>query len=100
MKRKLLAVKAVYANYLSSYDVVFADSFEEAKAMIVQEERAGVPFDDLDLNVQNKREFYEFVEWMERTNRRYSFSIFGYKNTAQFLHIRDDVRKRGFHFNS
>ncbi len=100
MKRKLLVVKAIDFNYLSSNDVAFAASFEEAKAMIVQEERTGVPSDDLDLNVQNKREFYEFVKWMERTSRRYSFSIFGYKNTAQFVHIRDDMRKRGFHFNS
>ena len=99
-KRRLLAVMPNSTNYLSSYTVRTAASFEEAKQMIIEAESAYKPFDDLDLPVYDETTFWRFVDWMENTNRKYSFSIFGCKDTEHFIKIRDIARERGFHFNS
>ncbi len=98
--RKLLAVMPQATNYGSFYDLSIANSYEQAKDMIISAEYAGAPFDDLDLPVQNEEIFWEFIDWMEKTDRKYSFSIFGYKSDAQFLNIAKAVREKGFHFNS
>ena len=100
MKRKLLAVMPVSTNYLPVYDVEIAHSFEEAREMIQEAELGGVPYADLDLPVSDEARFWEFVEWMKETNRRYGFSIFGAKNDEHFWAIAEKVREKGFHFNS
>ena len=100
MKRKLLAVMPQSTNYLSMFDLSIARSFEEAKRMMMSAEAQGCPYDDLDLPVSDEKRFWQFVEWMEETGRRYSFSVFGYKDTKHFCKIAEKVRDRGFHFNS
>ena len=67
--------------------------------MIIRTEADGAPFDDLDLPVSDEEQFWKFVEWMEATQRRYPFSIFGC-GSLQFMRIAGEVRRRGFHFNS
>lgn len=99
MKRKLLAVQPDSIDYLDVLDVTFADSFDEAKVKIEQAEFAGRPFDDLELPVYDRFAFEDFINWMKSTNRRYAFSIFGYRDTEEFIRIRDKARKDGFHFN-
>ncbi len=100
MKRKLLAVMPSSTSYLHIYDVEIAHSFKEAKEMIMLAEMHGEPYADLDLPVCDEKRFWQFVEWMEETHRKYSFSIFGAKNDMQFCEIAQKVRERGFHFNS
>ena len=100
MRRKLLAVMPQSINYRSIYDVDVAHSFREAKEMIMLAETNGIPYEDLDLPVDDEKMFWEFVKWMEITHRRYSFSIFGVKNPKQFRKIAEKVRNKGFHFNS
>ena len=100
MKKRLLAVMPLSTNYLHTYDVEIANSFEEAKQMIISAEMCGKPYADLDLPVHNEKLFWEFVEWMEETNRKYPFSIFGAKNDKCFWKIAKTVREKGFHFNA
>ena len=100
MKRKLLAVAPQTENYSDIYDVDVAYSFEQAKEMITDAENNGMPYSDLDLPVEDEKKFWGFIEWMEKTRREYSFSIFGAKNEKQFCKIAEKVRKKGFHFNS
>ena len=100
MKRRLLAVMPPSINYLDCYHVEIAHSFEEAKEMIISAELHSNPYDDLDLPVFNEKQFWLFVEWMEETHRKYSFSIFGAKNDKHFWKIAEKVRKKEFHFNS
>ena len=95
---KLLAVQQNSGNYAPFYEVTCADSYAEAKRLIVQAEEAGAPFDTLDLPVNPMGDFDEFLFWMERRGSRYPFSIFGC-STFQFIRIRDEVRRRGFTFN-
>ena len=98
MSTRILAVRPPSRDYMNCILSV-AHSFEEAKGMIKEAEMSGEPFDQLDLPVRNLDEFWEFVEWMRRRHR-YPFSIFGYKNVAQFIKIRDKARKEGFDFRS
>jgi len=98
--RKLLAVRTQPVNYGSYYRVTYARSFEEAKEMILRAEAAGEPFEDLDLPVLDEGAFRAFLDWMEARGRKYPFSIYGERSTAEFLRIRDNCRARGFHFNS
>jgi len=100
MKSKLLAVMPESTNYSSNHDVTIARSFEEAKAMIIRAEQESAPYDDLDLSVRDEVRFWKFVDWMEETDRKYPFSIFGHKSTIHFVIIADRVRRRGFFFNS
>ena len=100
MKRKLLAVNPQSTNYLPFYDVEVSTSFVAAKEMIILAELRGEPYADLDLPVFDENQFWEFIEWMEKTNRQYSFSIFGAKSDEHFWEIAETVRKKGFHFNS
>ena len=100
MKRKLLAVMPVSTNYLHTYQVEIAHSFEEAQEMILSAELQGAPYADLDLPVSDEVHFWRFVEWMKETHRKYSFSIFGAKNDEDFRRIAKEVREQGFHFNS
>ena len=100
MKRRLLAVMPASTTYLPTYDVDVAHSFEEAKKMILSAEMDGEPYADLDLPVYNEKSFWQFVEWMEKTNRKYPFSICGCKNEKQFRAVAEKARKKGFHFNS
>lgn len=100
MKRKLLAVMPQSTNYLNTYEVDVAASFEEAKRMIAYAEMCGAPYDDLDLPACDEKRFWQFVNWMEETDRKYSFSVFGVKDTKRFWKIAEKVRARGFHFNS
>ena len=100
MKRKLLAVSPPSINYAPYYDVEIASSFENAEEMIIAAELRGEPYADLDLPVYHEERFWEFIEWMEKTDRRYHFSIFGTKNNAQFFRILKIVREKGFHFNT
>ena len=95
---RMLAVMPESANYNSFWEVAVARSFSEAKAMIEQAERAGAPFDDLDLPVRKKSAFWEFIDWMEARERRYPFSVFGCRNTRHFIRIRDEARRRGLVF--
>jgi hypothetical protein len=100
MKRRLLAVMPPSTNYLHIYDVEIAHSFEEAKKMIISAEMYEIPYAELDLPVVDEKRFWQFVEWMEETHRKYSFSIFGAKNDEHFWTIAQKVRGKGFHFNS
>ena len=100
MQRRLLAVMPLSANYLPTYDVEVAHSFEEAKEMIQSAEMLGTPYADLDLPVGDEKRFWQFIDWMEKTHRKYSFSIFGVKNSKQFITIVQKARKRGFHINT
>jgi hypothetical protein len=100
MKRRLLAVMPQSTNYLNIYDVEIAHSFEEAKEMIISAEMCGKTYADLDLPVGDEKRFWKFIEWMEETHRKYSFSIFGAKNDKHFCEIAQRVREKGFHFNS
>ena len=99
MKRRLLAIKPDSSNYIDLYTVTVARSFEEAKTMIRQAEEAGTPFDDLDLPVYDRKAFEDFINWMISTNRKYPFSIFGFRNPLEFMNIRNKARSCGFHFN-
>lgn len=100
MKRKMLAVMPESTNYVNTYQVDVAHSFEEAKEMIRLAELQGAPYADLDLPVSDEVHFWRFVEWMKETHRKYSFSIFGAKNDEDFRRIAKEVREQGFHFNS
>ena len=100
MKRKLLAVMPQSTNYIPSYEVTVARSFEEAVRLIIAAEEAGAPFDDLDLPVQDERMYREFLEWMRRTERNYSFSVFGCRNTLHFWQLCREARAQGFRFNT
>lgn len=100
MRIRLLAVNPISTNYLSDYDVDVVHSFDKAKAMIILAEANNNPYDELDLPVHHKSQFWKFVRWMEKTNRKYSFSIFGARNERQFSKIAQKVRSKGFHFNS
>ena len=100
MKRKLLAVMPQSTNYLNVFDVEIARSFNQAKDMIMDAENNGIPYDDLDLPVYDEKQFWQLVEWMEKTGRKYSFSIFGAKNEKHFYEIAEKARAKGFHFNS
>ena len=99
-KRKLLAVRPKSINYVSYYEVHTAKNFQEAQTMIAAAEAEGAPFDDLDLPVDDRAAFWSFVDWMEARGTRYSFSVFGCRLTDDFMRIRDEARRRGFHFNS
>ena len=99
--RKLLAVRQTSVNYNPNCEVTYARSFEHAKEMIEREEMSGKPFDDLDLPISNERDFWKFVDWLEETYRkRYAFSIYGQISDKHFCEIAQEVRERGFHFNS
>ena len=100
MKRKLLAVMPQSLNYGSFYDVDVAYSFQEAKEMIELAETNGNPYEDLDLPAGDEKTFWEFINWMEITRRRYRFSIFGVKTEKQFWEIAEKARNKGFHFNT
>ena len=100
MKRKMLAVMPVSTNYLSTYQVDVAHSFEQAREMILSAEREGAPYESLDLPVGNEARFWKFVELMQEGHRNYPFSIFGAKNDEHFWSIAEKVRAKGFHFNS
>ena len=99
MKRRHLAVMSPSTNYVSYYEVSFARSFGEAKAMILAAEAEGRPFESLDLPVSDEAAFREFLDWMERRGRKYAFSIFGFRNSFHFMAIAREARARGFHFN-
>ena len=98
--RKLLAVRPKSTNYVSYYEVHTAKSFQEAQAMIAAAEAEGAPFDDLDLPANDPPALWAFVDWMEARGTRYAFSIFDYCSIFDFIHVRDEARRRGFHFNS
>lgn len=100
MKRKMLTVMPESTNYVNTYQVDVAYSFEEAKEMIRLAELQGAPYEDLDLPVSDEARFWQFVEWMKETHRKYSFSIFGAKSDKDFWRIAEKVREQGFHFNS
>ncbi len=100
MKKKLLAVMPQATNYLHIFKVEIAHSFAEAEEMIVSAEMCGDPYEALDLPVCDEKQFWKFVKWMEKTHRKYSFSIFGAKNDEHFWEIAQKVREKGFHFNS
>ena len=98
MKQKLLAVCPESLNYHSHFLFTAAQSFEEAKALILQAEEAGEPFDALDLPVSDRRAFDEFFEWMAKTHRKYPFSIFGYHGFLEFMQIKNRADHMGFSF--
>ena len=100
MKRKLLAVTPESTNYIGLYEVDIAHSFAEAKEMIIAAEDCGRPYDDLDLPAADEKKFWQFVDWMEKTGRRYAFSIFGIADAARFWKIAEQIREKGFHFNT
>ena len=100
MKRKLLAVNPKSTNYINCYKVDVAHSFEQAKEMIIAAEAIGKPYDDLDLPAGDEAPFWAFVAWMEETGRRYAFSIFGITDAARFWKIAEQIREKGFHFNT
>ena len=98
MIRRLLAVKPQSMDYIHSYSVTAARSFEEAKAMILRAEAEGAPFDALDLPAYDRKGFKDFFNWMIKTNRKYPFSIFGYRGNAEFLRVREKARRSGIPF--
>jgi hypothetical protein len=98
--RKLLAVLSQPTNYCSGYSVTVANSFEQAKALIVQAELEGSPFETLDLPVYDEKIFWQFLHWMRSTGRNYSFSVFGCKNTLHFRRLCAEARGKGFRFNT
>ena len=100
MPISLLAVMPKNTNYNPIYKVTVARSFEEAKVLIEKAEGQGNRFDDLDLPVDDYKSFTDFLDWMEETDRKYAFSIFGNITDAQFASIAQMARERGFHFNS
>ncbi|MBR5095460.1 MAG: hypothetical protein IK095_10210 [Oscillospiraceae bacterium] len=98
MHTKILAVRPVSRNYLPRYEVSVVQSFEEAKDMIIAAEGSGSPYDDLALPVDDEPAFMEFFAWMDKTGRRYPFSVHGQRSALQFIRIRDLARSCGFHF--
>ncbi len=95
---RMLAVRETETNYLPCFEVTYAASFDEAKKMIIEAEANHAPFDQLDLPVYDSDEFWEFIEWMESTERYYPFSIYGTNNPFVFTKIRNEARRRGFSF--
>jgi len=87
-------------NYSDVYEVEVARSFEEAQEMIRSAEKRGTPYADLDLPVSDEARFWQFVRWMEETDRKYGFSVFGAESDEHFWTIAQKVREKGFHFNS
>lgn len=100
MKKKLLAVMPRSTNYVSYYDVEIAHSFQEAAERIQAAELRAEPYATLDLPVSDEEQFWCFVAWMEKTHRKYSFSIFGEKDVGHFCEIAQKVREKGFTFNT
>lgn len=90
----------IYPHYHPDYDVTIAWSFSQAQDMILQAEKNGQPYHDLDLPVSDEKAFWQFVEWMERTDRKYPFSVFGCTNDVHFMKIAMIAREKGFHFNT
>ena len=100
MKKRLLAVNPPSTNYLHIYDVTVARSYDQAKQILQQAEEAGILFEALDIPASDEAKFWEFVEWMEKNGKKYSFSIFGIRETDRFWQIVETLRERGFHVNT
>jgi hypothetical protein len=100
MKRRMLAVKPQSMNYLSIYEVDFANSFEDAKRKITSAKMNGIPYDELDLPVNDEDQFWQFAEWIREGHRECRISIFGAKNDKHFWKIVEKGRKKGLYFNT
>ena len=100
MKTRLLAVAPKSTNYAPFYELSVSSSYEDAKEKIIAAEESGVPFDTLDLPIEDEALFWSFLDWMEKRGKKYSFSIHGRISTPKFCSIAEMVRARGFIFNT